>query len=95
MSHSLPLQSVSAATQRFVARIRPAAHRVEAKVASRDGLKLLCAVEAVLAGALLRPATQELVWLSGAPKPGFHVLKLQAFGSDNTLLGEAVHEFAV
>jgi len=28
------------------------------------------------------------------PRPGLHVLRLQAFAPDNTLLGEAVHEFA-
>lgn len=93
MSQSLPLQSVSAATQSFVAALQ-APCRVEAKVASPDGMRLLCAVEAVLGAALARPVTQELVWLSGAPKPGLHVLKLRAFGPDNSLLGEAVHEFA-
>src|SRR3974390_905420 len=90
---SLPLQSVSAATRRFVAQLK-APCRVEARVASQDGVPLLCAVEAALAAALARPAAQELVWLSGAPKPGLHVLRLQAFGPDNALLGEATHEFA-
>ena len=93
LSHPLPLQSVSAATHRFVARFE-APCRVEAKVASPDGMRLLCAVEAALGAALARPAIQELVWLSGAPRPGLHVLRLQAFAPDNTLLGEAVHEFA-
>lgn len=95
MSQSLPLQSVSAATRSFVAQLRASAPcRVEAKVASHDGMPLLCAVEAALGAALTRPVTQELVWLSGAPKAGLHVLRLQAFGPDNSLLGEAVHEFA-
>lgn len=92
MSKSLPLQSVSAATRNFVARLE-APCRVEAKVASPDGMPLLCAVEAALGQALARPTTQELVWLSGSPQPGRHVLRLQAFGPDNALLGEAVHEF--
>ena len=92
MSQPLPLQSVSAATLSFVAELE-APCRVEAKVASADGVPLLCAVEAALAKTLLAPATQELVWLSGAPRPGLHVLRLQAFGPDNKLLGEAVHEF--
>ena len=91
-SPSLPLQSVSAATRRFVARLE-APCRVEARVASRDGMRLLCAVEAALGAAPARPATQELVWLSGAPRPGVHFLRLQAFAPDNRLLGEAVHEW--
>lgn len=94
MSQSLPLQSVAAATGSFVADVRGKAPcRVEAKVASCDGMPLLCAVEAVLDDALPRPVTQELVWLSGAPKAGAHVLRLQAFGPHNTLLAEATHEF--
>ncbi len=94
MFQSLSLQSVSAAVESFVADIHTQLPcRVEAKVASQDGMPLLCAVEAALGAALARPATQELVWLSGAPKPGAHVLRLQAFGPDNELLAEAMHEF--
>lgn len=92
---ALPLQPVSAATKRFVVSVlAEAPSRLEAKVASQDGIPLLCAVEAVLSVILSRPAAQELVWLSGAAKPGVHVLQLRAFGADNRLLGEAVHEFA-
>jgi hypothetical protein len=93
MSQVLRLQWAAAATLSFVAALE-APCRVEAKVASHDGMPLLSAVETALAGALSRPARHELVWLSGAPHSGLHVLRLQAFGSDNTLLGEAVHEFA-
>ncbi|CAN7412781.1 hypothetical protein LJR219_002617 [Phenylobacterium sp. LjRoot219] len=91
-----PLQSVAAATGSFVADLPAQAPcRVEAKVVSPDGMPLLCAVEAVLAQTLSKPTTQELVWLSGAPKTGAHVLQLQAFGPHNTLLAEATHEFEV
>jgi len=94
MSQSLVLPSVSAATKAFLAGVlAQAPRRVEAKVSSEDGVSLLCAVEAVLGTVLSRPATQELVWLSRAPKPGVHILQLQAFGSDNELLAEALHEF--
>jgi hypothetical protein len=94
MSQPLPLQLVSALTDRFVAEVRAKAPcRVEAKVASQDGMPLLCAVEAVLGTALSRATSQELVWLGGAPEPGRHVLKLRAFQSDNLVVGEAVHEF--
>ena len=96
MSHTpvLPLASVAAATDSFLADLRAAAPcRVEAKVASYDGMPLLCAVEAVLGDALPKRVTQELVWLSGAPKAGAHVLQLQAFGPHNVLLAEARHEF--
>ena len=94
-SQPLPLQPVSAATKRFVASVlADAPSRLEAKVASQDGMPLLCAVEAVLSVILSRPAAHELVWLSGAVEPGVHVLQLRAFGADNRLLGEAVHEFA-
>lgn len=94
MSKSPPPPSVSAAITRFVATVLAKTPlRVEAKVASRNGMALLCEVEAVLDTALPRHATQELVWLGGAPKPGVHVLQLQAFGPDNALLAEAMHEF--
>lgn len=89
----LPLQLVSALTRDFVAEVlAKAPSRVEAKVASPDGMPLLCAVEAVLGQALSRPTAQELVWLSGAAQPGRHVLQLQAFGPEGALLGQAVHE---
>jgi len=94
MPQSLPLKSVAEATRRFVAGVgRTPPRRLEAKVSSPNGLPLLCAVEAVLDQAPARPAVQELVWLSGALRPGAHVLRLQAFGPDNELLAEAVHEF--
>lgn len=90
----LPLQSVAAATGRFVAEVPARApFRLEAKVSSPDGVPLLCAIEAALAEALQRPAKQELVWLNGAPAAGVHVLQLRAFGPDNVLLAEARHEF--
>jgi len=93
-SSALPLQSVAAATDSFVADLRAKSPcRVEAKVASCDGMPLLCAVEAVLGEALPKLVTQELVWLSGAPKAGGHMLQLQAFGPHNVLLAEATHEF--
>jgi hypothetical protein len=91
-SRSLP--DVADATARFVASVRAQApRRIEAKVCSRDGMPLLCAVEAILGTDLPRATAQELVWLSGAAKPGAHVLQLQAFGADNQLLAEAQHEF--
>lgn len=91
---ALPLESVAAATDGFLAGVRGKAPcRVEAKVASCDGMPVLCAVEAALGEALPNAVTQELVWLSGAPKPGLHLLQLQAFGPHNTLLAEATHEF--
>jgi hypothetical protein len=90
-----PLVSVADATRSFVASVPSGARcRLEVKVSSREGMLLLCAVEAALAEALPRIAAQELVWLNGAPAPGGHVLRLQAYGPDNTLLAEAVHEFS-
>jgi hypothetical protein len=92
---ALPLKSVAAATDSFVAKVRARSpFRLEAKVSSLDGMPLLCAIEAVLGRALQKPVTQELVWLNGAPESGAHVLQLRAFGPDNTLLAEARHEFA-
>jgi hypothetical protein len=93
VSDVLPLNSVVAATGRFVAGVS-APFRLEAKVSSADGMPLLCAIEAALGQALKRPATQELVWLNERPAPGAHVLQLKAFGPDNRLLAEARHEFA-
>ena len=95
MSQSLPLKSVAAATDSFVAGVLARCPlRLEAKVSSADGMPLLCAVEAALGQSLPRPVTQELVWLNGAPESGAHLLHLRAFGPDNVLLAEARHEFA-
>lgn len=93
MSKSSALESVAAATLSFVQRLSSPA-RVEVKVASGEGMPLLCAVEAALAGVLPSSAAQELVWLSGAPAAGAHQLRLQAFGAGNELLAEAVHDYA-
>ena len=94
MSQSLPLKSFAAATGDFLAEVNAKGpRRLEAKVSSADGMPLLCAVEAVLGKALPKSTAQELVWLNGAPKSGAHVLQLQAFGPDNTLLAQARHEF--
>lgn len=94
MPHPLPLQSVEDATCAFVAGVGARLPcRLEAKVSSHEGMPLLCAVEAALSQSVPRLAAQELVWLSGAPRSGAHVLQLQAFGPDNELLAEAVHEF--
>jgi hypothetical protein len=91
---ALPLESVAAATGRFVAGVRAAApFRLQATVSSSDGMPLLCAIEGVLSQARQRPETQELVWLNGPPSSGAHVLHLRAFGPDNALLAEARHEF--
>ena len=95
MSDLLPLKSVAAATGDFVRDVRARAPvRLEAKVSSADGMPLLCAIEAVLGKALPKLVAQELVWLNGAPESGAHVIQLRAFGSDNSLLAEARHEFA-
>jgi hypothetical protein len=94
MPASSPLQSAADATRSFVASVPPDTRcRLEVKVSSREGMLLLCAVEAALAEVGPKSSAQELVWLSGAPAPGAHVLRLQAFGPDNALLAEAVHEF--
>jgi hypothetical protein len=95
VSDSLPLKSVAAAADRFVADVLAKGPlRLEAKVSSAEGMPLLCAVEAALGRALPRSARQELVWLNGAPPCGAHVLQLRAFGADNALLAEVRHEFA-
>lgn len=95
MSQSLPLRSFATATGSFVDNLRAKApFRLEAKVSSADGMPLLCAIEAVLAEALPKSASQELVWLNGAPESGAHRLQLLAFGPGNVLLAEARHEFA-
>jgi hypothetical protein len=93
VSQSLPLKSFAAATGSFVGAL-DAPFRLEAKVSSADGMPLLCAIEAVLAEALPKSASQELVWLNGAPASGVHRLQLQAFGPGGVLLAEARHEFA-
>jgi hypothetical protein len=87
-----PFQSAADAVRGFLSSVSP--ERVEVKVASLDGMPLLCAVEAVLAEALPRQAAQELVWLSGAPAAGAHVLRLKAFGAGGVVLAEATHEWA-
>ena len=94
MSQPLPLKPFAEATGDFVGDLRAKApFRLEAKVSSADGMPLLCAIEAALGASLPKPASQELVWLNGAPASGAHVLQLQAFGPGNVLLAEARHEF--
>lgn len=88
------LQSVADAARSFVRGVsasRP--QRVEAQVSSREGMPLLCAVEAAFAELLPREAAQELVWLSPSPPAGVHRLRLAAYGPGHELLAEAVHEF--
>lgn len=70
---------------------RPA--RVEVRVASREGMPLLCLAESALAKAPGASPVLELVWLSDAPPAGHDVLQLRAFGADRALLAEARHEF--
>jgi hypothetical protein len=94
MSQPLPLKSVAAAMEDFVAGVQASApRRLEATVCSADGMPLLCAIEAVLGQALPKLVAQELVWLNGAPASDVHVVQLKAFGPDNSLLAEARHEF--
>jgi hypothetical protein len=85
------LKSVAAATDLFAREARGCA-RVEVKVASGDGMPLLCAVEAALRRGLDGPFAQELVWLSGGAAG--HHLVLKAYGPENKLMAEAAHAFA-
>lgn len=91
---SNPIDQASNATKRFVAKLasQPLT-RVQVKVASPDGMPLLCAAEAALAEALPAQADRELVWLTGGQQAGVHSLRLVAYAKDNRLLAEALHEF--
>lgn len=89
------LKPVAEATEQFLSKaLALSPTRLEAKVASADGMPLLCAVEAVLARRLSRATAQELVWLNGAPSEAPHVLRLAAFGADGSMLAQAEHRFA-
>ena len=91
MRHPSPSDEIAAVTRDFVRAVsqhRP--QRVEARVASADGMLVLSTVEAALAGSA--PA-RELVWLSDAPSAGVHRLILSAYGSRHELLAQAAHEF--
>ncbi len=93
--HAAKEKAVRQATLDFVSGVLAAGPaRLEARVSSREGMPLLCSVEAALAQSLPRSAAQELVWLKDLPPSGLDVLRLQAFGADRRLLAEAVHEFA-
>jgi len=95
MSPTPLLPPAAEATDLFLSKVLSLAPtRLEAKVASADGMPLLCAVEAVLARRLSRATAQELVWLNGPPGEAPHVLRLQAFGADGALLAQAEHQFA-
>ncbi len=94
MDRPSPSDAIVAVTRDFVRNLAPnRLHRVEAQVASPDGMLLLCAVESALAETLTARPAQELVWLSGAPSAGVHRLTLSAYGSQHELLVEAAHEF--
>lgn len=89
-----PLQSAADAARVFVHGVLAnAPQRLEAQVSSREGMRLLCAVEAAFAELSPREAAQELVWLSPSPPAGVHRLRLAAYGPGHELLAEAVHEF--
>lgn len=95
MSNPPPLNEIAAATRNFVKGLASQPpRRVEATVASAAGMKLLCAVEAVLAEALPVRAAQELVWLTAGAEQGVHRLRLLAYGADDKLLAEVAHEFS-
>ncbi len=85
---------IAAVTRDFVRSLSPhRLQRVEARVASADGMLVLSAVESALAATCSTWPAQELVWLSGAPSAGVHRLTLSAYGSRHELLAEAAHEF--
>jgi len=88
-----PTDKAASATKRFLAKLasQPLT-RVQVKVASPDGMPLLCAAEAALAEVLPARADRELVWLTGGAA-GVHSLQLLAYAEDNRLLAEAAHEF--
>ena len=94
MSKPTLLEAVAEATESFAAMaVRGALHRIEVKVASRNGMPLLCAVEAALRARVAGPAPKELVWLSGGVAEGAHHLQLRAFAEGGGLIAEAVHAF--
>jgi hypothetical protein len=95
MSSKSPLlEAVAQATERFAARAAGGAlHRIEVKVASRNGMPLLCAVEAALRDGVPGAAPRELVWLGGGACGGSHRLQLRAFAVGGGLIAEAVHAF--
>lgn len=85
---------VFATTLNFLGALAHAPSRLEARVASREGMALLQLVERALAQASPKPAARELMWLSDQPPAGVDVLRLRAFGAESELLAEAVHQFA-
>ena len=94
MTKPVVLEAVAEATQQFAAKAAGAPlHRIEVKVASRNGMPLLCAVEAALRGCAAGPAPKELVWLSGGVLDGAHRLELRAFGEGGRLIAEALYAF--
>lgn len=82
-----------ATTLDFVGALSDRPARVEVRIASREGMPLLCLAEAALVQAAGKSPALELVWLSDAPPAGRDVLQLRAFGADRALLAEARHEF--
>jgi hypothetical protein len=94
MHRSSILEAVATATSDFAHRVAPhRPDRVEAQIASADGMPLLCAVEAALANCLPARPVQELVWLTAGPARGVHRLRLVAYISESGTLAEADHEF--
>ncbi|WP_091741994.1 hypothetical protein [Phenylobacterium immobile] len=89
----MPAHPVYDTTLNFLGGLAAPPSRLEARVASREGMPLLCLVEAALSHGLATSADRELVWLSDAPPAGRNLLSLRAFGADRTLLAETTHEF--
>ena len=92
MSKSPLLDAVAEATAKFCEDAR-SPRRIEVEVASREGMPLLCAVEAALRAGVPGPAPKELVWLSGGAEAGAHRLTLRAYGEEGRLIAEAAHAF--
>ena len=93
MAQSPDLDPVLATTLSFVGALAACPSRLEARVASREGMALLQRVETALAQAAPKPAARELMWLSDQPPAGLHVLRLRAFGPGSELLAETTYEF--
>jgi hypothetical protein len=89
---SQPHETAADVARRFLARLTShSACRIEARVASPDGMPVLCAVEQALADRPRGHALHELVWLAAASAGAPH-LRLQAFGPGGELVAEAVHD---
>jgi hypothetical protein len=90
--------NASDAVRRFAADLarrgqRP--DRIQAQLGGRDGMAVLCLVEAAISQSWPPTTAKELIWLGGAGDRNADTLRLQAFAPDGERLHAATYSLGL